>query len=248
MTSIQNPQSIDYPVRVVAFIDILGFSHLIGGIGEDPALHAKVKHALTWFNFMRESSLRAFTAQSTLEFAVFSDSVVISAEVHELRSIIWSSLHLQAELLGIGVLLRGGIAKGRLVHTGNLIYGEGMLRAHELESRVAVYPRVIIEDDLVASLSDKYRSTFLRQDSDAMWFIDPFSIGIRGIDGEALAADGYDPYQIALKELGAEIDRQIAQTAELHHRVKWTWLKCQHELAVGELKSDGVPRWELMRG
>jgi len=77
VTSIQNPQSIDYPVRVVAFIDILGFSHLIGGIGEDPALHAKVKHALTWFNFMRESSLRPFTAQSTLEFAVFSDSVVI---------------------------------------------------------------------------------------------------------------------------------------------------------------------------
>jgi hypothetical protein len=241
----QNPQSSDYPERAVAFMDILGFAQLIGRIGSEPALHRKVKHALTWFERMRVSSLKPNTAQTALEVAVFSDSVVISAEVHELHSILWSILHLQAEFLGIGVLLRGGIAKGRLIHSGNLIYGEGMLRAYELESTVAVYPRVIVEDKLVTDLADTYRSTFLRQDSDSMWFLDPFSIGIGGVDAEALLEDGYDPHEEALKKLGSEIERQIATTTQMAHRVKWTWLKRQHELAMEQFRREGQSKFGL---
>jgi len=248
MTSNQNPQSSDYPERAVAFIDILGFAQLIGRIGSEPALHRRVKRALTWFNHMQESSLKPNTSQTALEFAVFSDSVVISAAVHELHSILWSVLHLQAELFGIGVLLRGGIAQGRLIHRGNLIYGEGMLRAYELESRVAVYPRVIVEDELVTDLPDAYRSIFLRQDSDSMWFLDPFSLGIGGVDAEALLVDGYDPHEEALKKLGSEIERQIATTTDTGHRVKWAWLKRQHELAVDQFRREGQPKlWAFMK-
>jgi hypothetical protein len=248
MSSNQSSQPSDYPERSVAFMDILGFAQLIDRIGSEPPLHQKVKQALTWVNHMRESSLKPNTAQSALQFGVFSDSVVISSEIHELHSLIWSVLHLQAELLGIGVLLRGGIAKGRLVHSGNLIYGEGMLRAYELESRVAVYPRVIIEDELVAGLADSYRSVFLRQDGDFMWFLDPFALGIGGVNSDALIEDGYDPHEEALEKLGSEIAKQIKGTTLIAHRVKWMWLKRQHDLAVDQFRRDGQPKlWAFMK-
>src|SRR5208282_1480901 len=107
---------------------------------------------------------------------------------------------------------------------------------------------VIIEDELVADLPDTYRSVFLRQDSDSMWFLDPFSLGIGGVNADALLEDGYDPHREALKRLGAEIAQQIAMTTHVAHRVKWTWLKRQQELAMDQFRKDGKPKlWAFMK-
>ncbi len=42
--------------------------------------------------------------------------------------------------------------------------------------------------------------------------------------------------------------QQIATATHMAHRVKWTWLKRQHELAVDEFKREGKPRfWAFMK-
>ncbi|MCE2706563.1 MAG: hypothetical protein LW807_05745 [Proteobacteria bacterium] len=48
-----------------------------------------------------------------------------------------------------GVLLRGGITKGLLHHNKNKVFGDALIDAYELESKVANYPRIIISKKLI---------------------------------------------------------------------------------------------------
>ncbi len=237
-----------YPEKIVTFIDILGFANLVQRIGHDPALHRKVTRTLAWVGLFRSSSEESGTAQSKLQITTFSDSVVITGDASELHSIFWTSLMLQAELLGIGVLLRGGISVGRVVHEAHVLYGEGMLRAYALESKVAVYPRIVIDDLIQPLISPAHRQMFLRQDSDGMWFLDPFSVGIGGQNSEALLEDGGDPHEEALKALREEIARSLSRVTDASQRVKWTWLQNQLAIAETDFHRDRAPRfWAFMK-
>jgi hypothetical protein len=46
-----------------------------------------------------------------------------------------------------GIVCRGGIAKGQLIHNHISIFGQAFIDAHNLESKLAIFPRVIIADD-----------------------------------------------------------------------------------------------------
>lgn len=55
-------------------------------------------------------------------------------------------IHLQLELMGLGILIRGGIAIGPLYHSGQIVYGPAMNQAYLLESVYAVYPHIILDE------------------------------------------------------------------------------------------------------
>lgn len=99
----------------------------------------------------------------TPEITTFSDNVVVSypsaqaqteAQAHALGSrvfeFVWTEivlmdairvLHPVAErALGVGLLLRGGLSFGQLYHDGDVIFGEAMVDAYELERKHAQNP------------------------------------------------------------------------------------------------------------
>lgn len=106
------------------------------------------------------SSLNQHTAQKDLEVSVFSDCVAISAESDNPHDVIWTAIHLQSSLLVLGILTRGGISKGKLVHKDDLLYGDGMIKAYKLESKAAVYPRILVGQELIEVTNEYYRSVF----------------------------------------------------------------------------------------
>jgi hypothetical protein len=232
-----------YPEKIVAFIDILGFGELVRRIGDDPALHAKIHSALTNIHHYKKSAERPDTAQSDLKVSVFSDSIVISAETSNFHGVMWTAVHLQCSLLLSGVLLRGGIARGRIVHSSEILYGEGLLNAHRLESKVAIYPRIVIDPSLIDEVDEGYRRIFLAQDTDGLWFIDPFSMGFLPGNSDQLVEDGYDPREEGLKYLGRIIKAEIARLNEPNHLAKWHWLKSRYKLAVIEFAEHGMSRF-----
>lgn len=79
----------------------------------------------------------------------FSDSFVISAPADNpgacdllLRAI--QIVHFQF-FFSIGMLMRGGIALGDVVHErGGALFGPAMIEAYELESKHAIYSRVVV--------------------------------------------------------------------------------------------------------
>ncbi len=104
----------------------------------------------------------------------------------------------QAHLLDeTGTLVRGAITTGDLYadDTSNIIFGPALIRAHQLESTVAVFPRVVLDPQIVTEcggpqffhapyidstawrgerpeFGDVVVYKLLRQDSDGMFYID----------------------------------------------------------------------------
>ncbi|MFD2304519.1 hypothetical protein ACFSYE_15220, partial [Roseibacillus ishigakijimensis] len=162
---------VNYSPRVVAFIDILGFSSLVSRLRDDQDLHTKVFTALRMIGGYKRIAGKTAYAQQNLEVSVFSDSIVISAESEHLFDVLWACLGLQSQLLTLGVLLRGGVSSGHLIHKDDILYGEGMLKAYHLENGAAIYPRIIIDPSLEATVSNQHREMLLTQDNDGLWFI-----------------------------------------------------------------------------
>jgi hypothetical protein len=237
----------EYADRVVAFIDVLGFGALVRQLDSDPSLHAKLHRALSKIRVFKHYSLQEATAQADLEVSVFSDSIVISGATGNFHGVIFSALHLQCNLLEMGILVRGGISSGRTVHADDILYGEGMLDAYMLEA-TAVYPRIVLAPKLVEKLEPGYRAMFLEKDGDGLWFINPFSIGLTPADADELAADGYSPFEESLKTLGERIDLELSRLSEVGQLAKWNWLKRQHSIALVEFAKLGDPRfWHAWR-
>jgi hypothetical protein len=65
-----------------------------------------------------------------------------------LDSVFW----LQRGLLSLGVRTRGGISCGRMFHKRDLVLGEALVKAYRLESKVAIYPRAVIDDEIIEIL------------------------------------------------------------------------------------------------
>ena len=145
-----------YEERIVAFVDILGFSSMVSNSSSNTEEYEKIKHALDTINRVKKQS-----DETNAKVTTFSDSIVISYSVSDrdpLFYIIIDLIHLQLELLQQGVLVRGGIAKGQVRHTQEMVFGPAMVAAYELESKYAVYPRIIVEKELVDWEKENYRN------------------------------------------------------------------------------------------
>jgi hypothetical protein len=57
-----------------------------------------------------------------------------------------------SDLLQRGFLTRGAVAKGRLHHEGNVVFGEALTNAYDLEQSTARFARVILTQEVVGSL------------------------------------------------------------------------------------------------
>lgn len=241
--------SLPYEDRVVAFIDILGFRALVARFSAEPVLHKQLHGALAKIKSIKSFSGDANTAQKELETSVFSDSIVISGAPSQLPVIIWTCVGLQAELLANGVLTRGGISIGRTYHNDDVLYGEGMIRAYDLESKAAIYPRVILDPVLVKQLHETQRLMLLNLDADGLWHTDPFSFGVLPGQTEVLIEDGWDPHLVFLESFAKRIEREIEDAKDAGILAKWGWMKSKLQAALTFQRKHGKPRlwrmWEI---
>jgi len=167
--------------RVVAFIDLLGFTEIVKSacVGSNSALkrvHDSI-HAMLCGAYTINSG--PFGGHDLLtpeaEATVFSDCIVISDVNHpaEVGSLLKSAALLSAELLRYRIPCRGGIATGLTIHNKQIVCGMGLIKAYCLERDSAIYPRIIVQDDLVQHATGFF-APCLKRDSDGLWFIDVF--------------------------------------------------------------------------
>ncbi|WP_331701786.1 hypothetical protein [Paenibacillus sp. IITD108] len=56
-------------------------------------------------------------------------------------------------MMSVKVMMRGGITYGKLYHSDGIVYGLAMIDAYNLESKCAIYPRVVVNGSaLVAGI------------------------------------------------------------------------------------------------
>lgn len=142
----------NYQNRFVIFIDILGFKEkiitTINDKGDDvPESIKRISSAMKLTPLLFDDIDEVDKSRKVTQF---SDSIVVSFEIEELDDLflaIANTRLLILELVYKGFLCRGGIALGKLIHTKESIFGPALVEAYELESKAAIYPRVIVNEN-----------------------------------------------------------------------------------------------------
>ena len=135
-------------------------------------------------------------------------------------------VHLQLDLVLDGVLIRGGMTIGQLFHDGNIVYGPAMNMAYKLESKVAVYPRIIVDKPAINQYieyakddEDAIRDieSLLRKDRDGLFFVDMLK------QDQELIDDGTEYYEWLLKI--RNIICEGLSNPDIAVKTKYQWLQ-----------------------
>lgn len=176
----------EYENRYIAFIDILGFRSLL-----------KERTAEELYDIINKFQTQSFKAKQNkinkeedfkLDFQVtcFSDNVVISCLNEKDEKNSTSLIHFLEEIVNYQLILniykitiRAGITKGELVHQDDICYGPGLVRAYYLESEIAIFPKIVIDNNIVyelnlANQTEKDIYLQLSQGENLFHFIDTF--------------------------------------------------------------------------
>jgi len=139
----------------VAFIDVLGFKNIVYNNN-----HEK----LSKFFEITKTSFELFDqTKAKLKKFILSDSIIFAIEQGEnnLKEILIAIRNLQAFLAAENIWVRGAISFGDVYMgdwgDGKIIYGDGYIKAYELEKK-AVYPRVIIDPRFIPLVSTDRKS------------------------------------------------------------------------------------------
>jgi hypothetical protein len=161
-----------YRKGVISFFDILGFRNLI-----KVKKYSEMKDIMELFEKCVETGSRANNGKKELKIYKFSDNIsrvwvekeavergpIIQGEIECILSIIFS-LFLKK------IFIRGGITVGAIEASKSTVYGGGLNRAYELENNIAVYPRVIIDPELIQGKNeDGFK--YLKKDLDGYFFV-----------------------------------------------------------------------------
>lgn len=170
------PESEYFQERLVAFLDVLGFSNRVREAERDCELFERSLTALRQLG--KGPPWWATAPASDLVSTSFSDNIVISSATDKtsVNALLQSVAYLAMRIPDWGSVLRGGVHVGLLYHEPGIVFGQAMISAYELAENVAIYPRVVVSKQAEALLSQLSLSAeFLTTDTDGQRFVDYFS-------------------------------------------------------------------------
>ncbi len=247
-----------YEQRIVAFLDILGFKSLLDETvdkdGND--IEEKINSVVSAYKAIRDvwdldngSGLAEYKKTDSKQVSIFSDSIVVSFKVEDPSQVFYTLLeikHVIMLLLSRKILCRGAVSIGKFIHTENYLFGPALVEAYTLESKAAMYPRVILDNTVVeagskysgmhhsATTEKEYVKSLLEQDSDGMYYVDYFFKAQSELDDPDYDFPSY------IDNLGEIIRKGLMGSS--HHskadlRVKYSWMRERYNRMV-EIVTD----------
>lgn len=176
------PDELKQKKYVVAFLDFLGASDKMKSSEESDSFLQQIKKIYNSTLSLVEARNKNSTINMTdIKVRIFSDNIVIAQEcvppldIQESLNILMFSSYIQANALLDGALIRGAITAGNFYIDDMMVYGEALVRAHELESKIAIYPRIVIDREIAEkSLLPAFKvlkTKGLTQDFDGEWIV-----------------------------------------------------------------------------
>ncbi|MEX1014078.1 MAG: hypothetical protein WDZ80_02875, partial [Candidatus Paceibacterota bacterium] len=146
-------KDITYQTGIVAFIDILGFKEIIKKSEKNPKLLMNIYRALDFLKkrelpeewnlkFVeieedaQKKGVKDFDISDRTNSTAFSDSIVVSVitndrDIHASLSTLLTNLsYVGSQFIMDGILIRGGITIGKIIHTeSGIVFGQGLIDA-----------------------------------------------------------------------------------------------------------------------
>ena len=258
MIEIPKPYPIAYEERLCLFLDILAFkSHIDESAKEELKRNSnsmtvtKLYSTLDAINNAMTFKIEGLEHKNTKVVSQFSDSIVVSYKLGEesaLFDMLFDIYLLQISLIQRGILVRGAITAGQLIHDERLVFGPALNEAVELE-KLSMYPRVILSQEII-DLGKKYHGSqhtskheevsiksLLNQDLDGMFYVDYFAVEPSEFDEEWY---GLHTHLTELREL---IKRMSQLTRNPSIKIKHSWMRQKYNDIAKPLEKSGFKQF-----
>lgn len=166
-----------YEESTIAFIDILGFKNALKDEDKAKGILDALSHISERVEKYYSDPIREqFKGVFDIELTAFSDSIVISGSESQAIVVLFASLEFSRLLIEKGFLCRGGVASGKLHHKKGILFGDSFVKAYELESKQAIYPRIILDDRTLELINESKNSPsdfeeLIKSDKDGCVFL-----------------------------------------------------------------------------
>jgi hypothetical protein len=241
--------------QVVLFVDLLGFSESTFRL--DANLQASVLALLTNIASLKSDFVSTTTKQENgtthnvrPSISTFSDHIVASYSLARIEaeenikplivmahlSGLVSSIALRA--LSIGFLTRGGVATGKLYHSGGVVFGEALVEAVALENRTAIYPRVVLSAQAGLFFNSRNYG-WTTEDFDGIHYIDYYrDCVLKAVppgDGYAKGTEHW--FMHAANVLEQNLSK-LKDSKHTNERAKWVYFVRKLHEALSKLNPD----------
>ena len=224
----------EYEKRIIAFIDILGFKSKISETSSKTVEANNKLGNLCDALLFKEAYLMEAQQNDDLpltsNLTQFSDSIVISLKIedsYKTLDIIALFKRIQINLLHSKILLRGGIVIGDIIHDRDILLGPGLIKAFYLESKCALYPRIVIDPEVLNQFANNggIRTAFRFADYDYHKTFTPDFDGTAYVDyfndiSEYLYNGDVETY---FKDL-CRIIKENINSDDISLRIKYLWM------------------------
>lgn len=252
---------IKYERRIVAFIDILGFKEMVKQSEYDPTkielLYSVLDYLKDWetsdkWNLKlveieedaQKKGVENFDIRGKTNSTSFSDSIVVSVKVdnnvNEMTSTLIVNLaYIGAILIEKGILFRGGLTIGNIIHNQNgTVFGQGLIDAYLLETKSAKYPRIVLSDKLIKELNYPLETKKKRY---------PFHQYVNRFDDGCIGFHQMIYYQVTENWIGTTTDKLISSLTNVRKVIikgldssfenpeifeKYRWIKEQYNKLI----------------
>ncbi|MDZ7740297.1 MAG: hypothetical protein U5Q03_00635 [Bacteroidota bacterium] len=252
----------NYENRVTAYIDILGFKDLLSEtIGKkDEEYPDKIDEIFSAYKAIRDvwdldiknTSYRKSIPKNSKTITTFSDCIVISFKATERSEIFHTLLEIKWMIMRLiyrGILCRGAVTYGKLIHTDKVLFGPALAEAYILETKAALYPRVILHKDIIdlagkakslhhtSGLEKEHVQSLLEKDSDGMYYIDYFAKAQSELDDPQYDFPDY------IEKIGNKIRKGLMGSSSIFKsdlKVKYRWMKERYNTLIENIQGKDL--------
>ncbi len=255
-------ETIVYQPYLLCYVDILGFRDRINSTLDDvyeiqqtyALLHSMKDYSLAQRFYPDEEPPRCLS-----HFQAFSDLIIRATELND-KSLLADALNFECmvlahaqcrEIFSSGILLRGAMCVGDLFIGDHATFGPALINAYDIESQVAVFPRIVIDHELLRTAREAATlpiwDDHITRGEDGVYFVDY-------LFGQCLDRRSF-PEENSLDMIGMleshqdfvqELLRAWTKPTEYRKRQKAIWLATYHNKTVKRLRErlDSFPESE----
>lgn len=249
----------NYDKTLVSYIDVLGFKDIPEKRGSEEVFQVLGK--MKWnlesggrVHYRNDEIIQIYKSFNFSDLIVRATRVEADADFGKILD--WELFHLSENQLFLaleGILVRGGLSVGNLFidPKASIVFGPAMVKSYKLESEYAVYPRIVMDRDLVWEAEEtgsiaQWRD-FCSRGEDGAYFVNYLFGG--SLTGLLVGRPGEEPD--ARQRIRAHRDMIVdfivnhirSQTEQVPERVKqkWIWLALYHNSTIQRLKKRFQP-------